>query len=98
MSSLTVKDRIKQLVAAEDPAQPLTDQRLVEALTAEHINIARRTVTQYRRELKLPPASRRQPHGSTAGASRLSPKEEQRVHQALEAHARRRQAVLQPQP
>lgn len=92
MSSLTVKDRIKTLVAAEDPAKPLTDQQLVEVLAAEHINIARRTVTKYRRELKLPPANRRQPHGSTAGASRLSPDEEQRVRQALEAYARRRQA------
>jgi len=59
MSSLTVKDRIKKLVAAEDPAKPLTDQQLVEALAAENVKIARRTVTKYRRELKLPPANRR---------------------------------------
>jgi hypothetical protein len=96
MSSLTVKDRIKQLVAAEDPAKPLTDQQLVEVLAAEHITIARRTVTTYRRELKLPPANRRQPHGATAGASRLSPDEEQRVRQALEAHAHRQHAELPP--
>ncbi len=92
MSSLTVKDRIKTLVAAEDPGTPLTDQQLVEMLATENVKIARRTVTQYRRELQLPPAHRRQPHGSTAGASRLSPDEEQRVRQALEAHARRQQA------
>jgi RNA polymerase sigma-54 factor len=59
MSSLTVKDRIKKLVAAEDPAKPLTDQQLVETLAAENIKIARRTVTKYRRELKLAPANRR---------------------------------------
>jgi RNA polymerase sigma-54 factor len=59
MSSLTVKDRIKKLVAAEDPVKPLTDQQLVEALAAEHVKIARRTVTKYRRELKIPPANRR---------------------------------------
>jgi RNA polymerase sigma-54 factor len=59
MSSLTVKDRIKKLVAAEDPAKPLTDQQLVEVLAAENIKIARRTVTKYRRELKVPPANRR---------------------------------------
>jgi RNA polymerase sigma-54 factor len=59
MSSLTVKDRIKRLVAAEDPAKPLTDQQLVEVLAAENVKIARRTVTKYRRELKLPPANRR---------------------------------------
>jgi RNA polymerase sigma-54 factor len=46
-------------VAAEDPAKPLTDQQLVEALAAEQIKIARRTVVKYRRELMLPPAKRR---------------------------------------
>jgi RNA polymerase sigma-54 factor len=59
MSSLTVKDRIKKLVAAENPTKPLTDQQLVEVLAAENVKIARRTVTKYRRELKLPPANRR---------------------------------------
>jgi RNA polymerase sigma-54 factor len=59
MSSLTVKDRIKKLVAAEDPAKPLTDQQLVDVLAAESVKIARRTVTKYRRELRLPPANRR---------------------------------------
>jgi RNA polymerase sigma-54 factor len=58
-SSLTVKDRLKRLVAAEDPARPLTDQQLVERLAAESVQIARRTVTKYRRELRLPPANRR---------------------------------------
>jgi DNA-directed RNA polymerase specialized sigma54-like protein len=91
MSSLTVKDRIKNLVAAEDPGKPLTDQQLVEVLAAENVKIARRTVTKYRRELKLPPANRRHQQrgsaalgaGPVAGASRLSPDEEQRVRQAL---------------
>ncbi len=59
LSSLTVKDRLKQLAAAEDPAHPLTDQQLVECLAAESIKIARRTVAKYRRELKLPPANHR---------------------------------------
>jgi RNA polymerase sigma-54 factor len=59
MSSLTVKDRIKKLVAAEDATKPLTDQQLVEMLAGENVKIARRTVTKYRRELKIPPANRR---------------------------------------
>jgi RNA polymerase sigma-54 factor len=63
MSSLTVKDRIKKLVAAEDPAKPLTDQQLVAALAAERVKIARRTVVKYRRELRLPPANRRKRRG-----------------------------------
>ena len=80
MSSLTVKDRIKKLVAAEDPAKPLTDQQLVEVLAAEQVKIARRTVTKYRCELRLPRLNRRQQHGSAAlgagpaaASSQLSP-------------------------
>jgi RNA polymerase sigma-54 factor len=59
LSSRTVKARIKQLVAAEDLAHPLTDQQLVERLAAESINMARRTVAKYRGELKVPPANHR---------------------------------------
>ncbi|MBI3325303.1 MAG: RNA polymerase factor sigma-54 [Nitrospinae bacterium] len=59
ISSLTVKDRIKKLVAAEEPNKPLTDQQIVAILARENVKIARRTVTKYRRELKLPPANRR---------------------------------------
>jgi DNA-binding NtrC family response regulator/DNA-directed RNA polymerase specialized sigma54-like protein len=103
MSSLTVKERMKKLVAAEDQANPLTDQQLVERLAAESIKIARRTVTKYRRELKLPPANRRKrgrevvveigmvEEKDTAlsmGPLAISD-EEQRVRQALEAHTRR---------
>jgi RNA polymerase sigma-54 factor len=72
MSSLTVKDRLKRLVAAEEPAKPLTDQQLVEALAVENVKIARRTVAKYRRELKIPPANRRKqcgPHIPTAAPS-----------------------------
>jgi DNA-directed RNA polymerase specialized sigma54-like protein len=58
-SSLTVKDHIKKLVAAEDPAHPLTDQQLAERLGAESIKIVRQAVAKYRCELKLPSANRR---------------------------------------
>jgi RNA polymerase sigma-54 factor len=58
-SSLTVKERIKQLVAAEDLTNPLTDQQLAERLAAESINIARRTMAKYRCELKVPQANHR---------------------------------------
>jgi RNA polymerase sigma-54 factor len=59
LSSLTVRERIKQLVAAEDLANPLTDQQLVERLAAESIKIARRTVAKYRSELKVSRANHR---------------------------------------
>jgi RNA polymerase sigma-54 factor len=48
-----VRDRVRELVAAEDPVAPLSDDALVERLVAEGITIARRTVAKYRKELGL---------------------------------------------
>ncbi len=59
MSSVMVKDMIKKLVENEDPREPLTDQQIVEELLKKNIQIARRTVTKYRKELKVPQSSRR---------------------------------------
>lgn len=59
LSSVTVRERIRQLVAAEDPRHPLTDHQLVERLSAEQIAIARRTVAKYRGWLRIPPAGKR---------------------------------------
>lgn len=58
-SSVSVKEQIRRLVGEEDPQRPLTDQRIVDLLQARNVEIARRTVTKYRKELKIPPASRR---------------------------------------
>jgi len=59
LSSVTVRERIRLLVAGEDPRQPLTDHELVERLSAEQIAIARRTVAKYRGWLRIPPANKR---------------------------------------
>jgi RNA polymerase sigma-54 factor len=48
-----VRDRVRELVAAEDSAAPLSDDSLVERLASEGITIARRTVAKYRKELGL---------------------------------------------
>lgn len=57
ISSLTVKDVIQKMIKDEDPASPLKDQQLVDALKAQGIEIARRTVAKYREELRIPPTS-----------------------------------------
>jgi len=60
LSSDTVREILRQMVAAEDPKQPLTDQEIVVRLHQTHqIEIARRTIAKYRTELKLPPANKR---------------------------------------
>jgi RNA polymerase sigma-54 factor len=59
ISSLTVKKRIQQLIAAEDPKRPLSDSELMRILNREGIHIARRTVAKYRDELKIPSSTDR---------------------------------------
>ena len=59
VSSVTVREIIRQMVSQEDPKNPLKDQEIVQRLKNQHIEIARRTVAKYRVELKIPQASRR---------------------------------------
>jgi RNA polymerase sigma-54 factor len=59
MSSLRVKNMIQEIIKSEDPLKPLTDDEMVEALVKRNAKIARRTVTKYRKELSILPASKR---------------------------------------
>jgi len=54
-----VRAIIQQMVAAEDPAKPLSDHAIVEALGRQQIAIARRTVAKYRDMLRIPSARTR---------------------------------------
>ena len=56
VAATTVKQRIKALLAAEDPAKPMSDQRLADALSREGVDVARRTVAKYREELGIEPS------------------------------------------
>ncbi|MFQ6041342.1 MAG: RNA polymerase factor sigma-54 [Candidatus Poribacteria bacterium] len=58
-STIVVKDMIKEMVASEDAARPLSDQHIVNALKEKGITVARRTVAKYRNELNIPPSSKR---------------------------------------
>jgi RNA polymerase sigma-54 factor len=54
MSSSTVKEMIRQIIASEDPMEPLNDQKIVDMLKSKGIRVARRTTAKYREELKIP--------------------------------------------
>jgi len=56
VSSKRVKDRIARLIEEEDPKKPLSDQEIASRLKEDGFNIARRTVSKYREQLKLMPA------------------------------------------
>ncbi len=58
-SSVAVKETIKKIVEQENRDKPLTDQHIVDRLKQDNVAIARRTVTKYRKELRISPASKR---------------------------------------
>ncbi len=58
-STDSVKAKIRALVDAEDPASPLSDQAIMDRLSAAGIRIARRTVAKYRDALGILPALQR---------------------------------------
>src|SRR5215208_6426990 len=59
IASEAVKNHIKQIVAAEDAKHPHSDQKIVELLKGQGIEIARRTVAKYREVLGILPSSKR---------------------------------------
>jgi RNA polymerase sigma-54 factor len=48
LASEAVKEKIRQMIQKEDQKNPLSDQKIVELLRTENIDIARRTVAKYR--------------------------------------------------
>lgn len=62
LASESVKKRIKQIISAEDPKKPLSDQRIVEILRGTNIDIARRTVAKYREMMGIGSSSKRKKH------------------------------------
>jgi RNA polymerase sigma-54 factor len=59
VSAKTVKEKVREIIHRENSQQPMSDQAIVELLSQETINIARRTVAKYREELRVLPSSRR---------------------------------------
>jgi RNA polymerase sigma-54 factor len=59
ISSVTIKDKIRKMIEAEDPFRPLSDSRIAELLGSDGLPLARRTVAKYREELRIPPSNLR---------------------------------------
>ena len=64
LSSSTVKRHISQLIQAETPSKPLSDEQVRSALEDLGVAISRRTVAKYREELGIPGSSQRRRKGS----------------------------------
>jgi RNA polymerase sigma-54 factor len=62
VASESVKEKIRGIIAAEDPRKPFSDQHIAAMLSGDSIDIARRTVAKYREAMRILPSSkRRQP-------------------------------------
>ena len=59
MSWTAVQAKLEQVIGEEDKSSPLSDDALVDELKKHGIEIARRTVAKYRKQLNIPPARQR---------------------------------------
>ncbi len=59
MAVSRIYSRLRQWIAEEDKAAPLSDSALVSLFAEEGVTIARRTLAKYRDQLGIPPASQR---------------------------------------
>jgi RNA polymerase sigma-54 factor len=63
VASESVKEKIRGIIASEDPRKPHSDQHIAALLSTDSIDIARRTVAKYREAMGILPSSkRRQPY------------------------------------
>lgn len=58
-SAVAVRALIQEMIENEDPAEPLSDVMLAQRLAQEGVQVARRTVSKYRAQIKFPPAEQR---------------------------------------
>ena len=72
VSSESVRSRIRHLVSGESSHAPLSDDRIVDLLKGEGIEIARRTVAKYREAMRIPSSAERRRLGRL-GMSRNVP-------------------------
>ena len=66
-SAEAVRHRIKSLIDAEKPSAVLSDDKLVELLNSDGIDIARRTVAKYREGMRIPSSVQRRREKQAAG-------------------------------
>ena len=59
VSSVAIKEKIRQLIDSEPPGKPLSDAQIGQILSYQGTTIARRTVAKYREEMRIPSSSER---------------------------------------
>ncbi|MDZ4358434.1 MAG: hypothetical protein U1B84_18790, partial [Variovorax sp.] len=69
---VAVQQLIRELIATEPPTAPLSDAELARQLAQQGVDIARRTLTEYRQTLAIDAAAQRRAHG--VGRADAAPK------------------------
>jgi len=59
LAAESIKAKIREIIASEDPSKPYSDQKIASFLRKEGINIARRTVAKYREAIGILPSNQR---------------------------------------
>lgn len=62
VASESIKNYIKEIIEAENPNKPLSDDKICKQLSLKGINVSRRTVAKYRDDMNIPSSSRRKKH------------------------------------
>jgi RNA polymerase sigma-54 factor len=58
-SSTSVRAKIRKMIGTENPAKPLSDNKIASLLSADGVSVARRTVAKYREAMNIPSSSER---------------------------------------
>jgi len=72
-SSTAIRALIRELIAAESPANPLSDVQIARILASRSIKVARRTVAKYRTALRIPSVEARRMAVSGVESTRSTP-------------------------
>ncbi len=67
-SATAIRALLKELIASERPANPLSDAQLARLLAGQGLHVARRTVTKYRTLMRVPSVELRRASARTAAA------------------------------
>ena len=59
VSRTSVQNKVKEIIDREQKSSPLSDEEIADTLRREGLGIARRTVTKYRKMLKIPSSRQR---------------------------------------
>ena len=72
-SSTAIRALVRELIAAEDPSDPLSDVQIAHVLASRAIKVARRTIAKYRAALRIPSVEARRMSVTGAVSRRSTP-------------------------